>query len=195
MKCFALAFLVTGCLLAEPAAAGISGGSNFSMGGASPPICSFAAAPRALNAENMSLSGAGQTSASLSINQLTDSATALLKKASIQLEIIGICNESHYLSLKTSKGGLTLEDQTAVTGGNFLNHVNYRVQADWAGQSISLNTDAIAEKEVSTAVIEKTHRGALNISLLIDENANDMNKPVLAGQYTDFLTVQIGLPF
>jgi len=195
MKCFALVLLATGYLLAEPVAAGYTGGSNFPMGGVSPPLCSFAAAPRALNADNMSLSGAGQNSASISVNQLTDSATALLIKASIQLEIIGVCNESHYLSLKTSKGGLTLEDQTGVVGGNFLDHVNYRAQADWAGQSVSLNTDAIAEKKTTSGVIEKTHRGALNISLLIDENTNDMNKPLLAGQYTDFLTVQIGLPF
>lgn len=146
MKCFALAFLATGVLLAEPAAAGDSGGSDFSVGGVAPPLCSFMAAPRTLNAENMSLGGAGQNSASISIDQLTDSATALLKKASIQIEILGVCNQSHYLSLKTSKGGLTLANPAAVVPGNFLNHVNYRAQADWAGQTISLDTNAIAEK-------------------------------------------------
>lgn len=195
MKSFALAFLATGCLLSEPAAAVNSGSATFSLGGVAPPLCSFAAVPRALNAENMSLSGAGQNSASISINQLTDTSNALLKKASIELEIAGVCNHSHYLSLKTAKGGLAPDDQAGVVAGNFLNHINYRIRADWAGKSISLNTDAVADKKVSTNVIEAANRGTLNISLLIDENTNDMNKQVISGQYTDLITVQIGLPY
>ena len=147
------------------------------------------------NAENMSLSGAGQNSAAISVDQLIDSSSGVLKKASIQLEILGLCNQAHHLSVMTSRGGLRLEDQTTVVGGNFLNHVNYRAQVDWAGRTTVLNTDATAGKKSSVGPIDGPNRGPLNISLLIDSSNNNLTIPLLVGSYIDSLTVQIGLPF
>lgn len=194
MKCFAFAFL-SGSLLAVPAAsAGNDGEGNMSVGGSAPAVCSFRAAPRQLSATNMSLAGANLQSGQIAVTQLIDESTARLKAASIQIEILGVCNSAHHLTLVTARGGLAPEAQVIAADGLFSHHVNYRAEAAWGGQSVTLVTDATPGKKSPTGLIAGANDGALNLRVIIDGATNDMTSPTASGVYFDLLILQIGLP-
>lgn len=193
MKYLSIAFLAAISLLNDSAHAG-DAGSTLGVGGYAPPVCSFTAAARSLTSDNMTFSPGGVSSGLISVDHLVDENTGLLKHASISLEILGVCNQSHYLSLLTTKGGLTLDQQATVVSGSFIQHVNYRAQVDWGGRTAVLNTDATPGKKSSAASIDGPNSGSLNVSLTIDETNNDFTAPALAGNYLDSLIVQIGLP-
>jgi hypothetical protein len=190
----AFAFLVITSGTASTVAAEADGGGNVGMGGVAPAVCSFQAAPRQLAANNMSLGGATLSSGQIAITQLADTNTARLKSASIQLEILGVCNTPHNVTLKTSGGGLSPQDQLSTVGGAFLNHVNYRAEAQWGGQTIILLTDSTPGKKSPIGTIAGAYSGALNVKIVIDGTTNNMTLPTANGVYSDSLIVQIGLP-
>lgn len=194
MKCFAFAFLAGSSVVLSAVSAGIDGGGTVSMGGSAPPVCAFRAAPRQLSATNMTLTGASLQSGQINITQLIDESTARLKVASIQIEILGICNQSHYVSLMTNRGGLEPAEPGAVVSGSFTRHVNYRVEAIWGGQTVILQTDATPGKKSTSGVVNGPNDGALNLRVTIDGSSNDMSLPTENGIYSDSITVQIGLP-
>lgn len=194
MRYLSFAFLAAICLMDHSAQAGTSGGSTLGVGGYAPPVCSFTAAARALTTDNMTFSPGGVSSGLISVDHLIDENSGQLKRASIRLEILGVCNQSHYLSVLTTRGGLTLDQQANVVSGNFVQHVNYRAQVDWAGRTAILDTDATAGKKSSAGLVEGPNSGPLNVSVTIDETNNDFTAPALAGSYADSLIVQIGLP-
>jgi hypothetical protein len=192
MKRIALALFGSCCLGLPQAYANDGQGSNLNVGGQADPICAFKAAPRQLSASNMSLSAAGINASQINVDELVDGNTALLKEASIQLELSGVCNQAHYVSLQTTYGGLAPQESTTVTNGTFLQHVNYRATVEWAGLTAELQTSATAGEKVSSGLIEGANDGLLNIGLFIDSTTNDMNVPVVEGTYSDALIVQIG---
>ena len=194
MKCFAFAFLTGSSILLFPASAGNAGGGTVGLGGSSPLVCSFSAAPRQLSATNMSLTGATLESGQINVTQLIDESTARLKAASIQIEILGVCNQAHYLSLMTNRGGLAPEEQMAVVSGTFSRHVNYRAEAVWGGQSVTLQTDATPGKKSPARLINGPNDGPLTLRFTIDGASNDMTLPTASGIYSDSLTVNIGQP-
>ena len=194
MKCIALAILVSSCVLFSNAQAEDGGGSDLSVGGQAPPVCSFTAGLREVASSNMSLSSPGANSGRILINQLIDETTGHLNRASIQLELLGVCNKAHHLSILTTKGGLAPAEQKPVVSGSFIQHVNYRVDVNWAGRTASLATDATAGKKSPSGVIEGPNSGPLNINIIIDESTNNLQTPTLEGVYSDSLIVQIGLP-
>lgn len=194
MKSFAFAFLASSCVCLSAGYAGDDGGGNISVGGAAPPVCSFRAAPRQLSATNMALANTGLQSGQIDVTQLTDENTARLKSASIQIEILGICNRPHYLSLMTNRGGLAPEEQVTVAGGTFTRHVNYRAEVLWGGRSVILLTDATPGKKSPAGFVNGANDGALNLKVTIDGATNDMTAPTASGVYSDSLIVQIGLP-
>jgi hypothetical protein len=194
MKCFAFAFLVGSSIILSAVSAGIDGAGTVNVGGSAPPVCAFRAAPRQLSATNMSLAGASLQSGQINITQLIDENTARLKAASIQIEILGICNRPHYLSLMTNRGGLEPEEQLTASSGTFTRHVNYRAEALWGGQSVILQTDATPGKKSQAGLINGPNDGALNLRVTIDGATNDMSLPTANGIYSDSLIVQIGSP-
>ncbi len=190
----ALAFLICGFVLTSAAAASNDGGGTVGVGGTSPAVCSFQAAPRQLSAMNMSLGGATLASGQITVTQLIDESTARLKSASIQIEILGICNGPHYVSLKTNSGGLSPQEQLTAAGGSFLTHINYRAEAQWAGQTVVLQTDATPGKKSPIGSVAGAYNGALSLKITIDGTLNDMTLPTANGVYSNSLIVQIGLP-
>jgi hypothetical protein len=133
-------------------------------------------------------------SGQIDITQLIDESTARLKAASIQIEILGLCNRPHYLSLMTNRGGLGPADPLTVVSGTFSQHVNYRAEALWGGQSVILQTDATPGKKSPIGFINGANDGPLNLRVTIDGSSNDMTLPMAHGIYVDSLIVQIGVP-
>jgi hypothetical protein len=190
----AFAFIIITSVIASSVSAEADGGGTVGVGGVAPPVCSFQAAPRQLAATNMSLSGATLSSGQIAITQLADINTARLKSASIQLEILGVCNSPHSVSLKTTGGGLSPQAEINAVGGLFITHVNYRAEAQWAGQTISLLTDSTPGKKSTIGTIGGAYSGPLNVKIIIDGTTNNMTLPTANGVYSDSLIVQIGLP-
>jgi hypothetical protein len=173
--------------------AGDSGGDELAMGGEAPPVCAFTATPSQQTADNMTFAASGGIN-QIQIDNLIDPNVGLLNRASIQLEVDGICNRAHSLSVMTNNGGLKQAGSVLPVGGAFVGHINYRVQVDWAGETATLTTDAVPGKKAPVNLIGGPNQGSLNISLIIDEVDNDLNTPVIAGVYSDILTIQIGAP-
>jgi hypothetical protein len=192
-KCVAFAVLAS-IWMPGVASAGGDGGGSVNVGGFAPPVCSFRSAPRQLSATNMGLTGAGPQGAEIIITQLIDESTARLKAASIQIEILGVCNAPHYITLMTNHGGLAPEEQASIPNTAFARHVNYRAEALWAGQSVALQTDATPGKKSPANLISGANNGALNLKLTIDGATNDMTLPTANGVYSDALIIQIGSP-
>ena len=190
----ALACLISSSFIASAVAAGNDGGGSVGVGGTAPAVCSFQAAPRQLAATNMSLGGATLSSGQISVTQLVDDSTARLKSASIQIEILGICNGPHSVSLRTNGGGLSPQEQLSAVGGSFLDHVNYRAEAQWGGQTVVLQTDATPGKVSPIGTVAGAYDGPLNLKVTIDGTSNDMTLPTANGVYSNSLVVQIGLP-
>jgi predicted small secreted protein len=194
MKRIALFLLATSCFLFNTANAEDGGGSDLSVGGQAPPVCTFTAGLREVDSSNMSLSSPGANSGRILIDELIDQNTGHLNRASIQLELLGICNKAHHLTILTTKGGLAPAELKPVVSGSFIQHVNYRVDVSWAGRTSSLETDATPGKKSSAGLIEGPNSGPLNINVIIDESTNSLQTPTLEGLYSDSLIVQIGLP-
>lgn len=169
-----------------------SQGNDLGFGGTSPALCSFTSLPSELASDNMSLAAGGSNK--LQIDTMVDPSSSLLKPASIQIEIIGTCNQTHYVSAMTKNGGLALGSAAQVVDGAFISHINYRAQVDWAGKSAIMSTDGGPGKKTPTTVIGGTNHGPLSLRIVIDDLENDLTIPLVAGTYSDILTVQIGAP-
>ncbi len=182
------------CLISFAAYGNDGGGSNLSVGGHSDPTCAFESAPALVNATNMSLNSATASSGQISINELVDQNTSTLNVASIELEISGLCNQAHTLSLKTTSGGLVPQEAKSVAGGPFILHVNYRATVQWGNQTAVLETNSTPGAKSASGVIPGANQGVLNLTLDIDNTTNDMNVPLVEGTYSDTLVVQIGQP-
>jgi hypothetical protein len=162
------------------------------FGGIAPPLCSFAALPTELASDNMSLAAGGTNK--LQIESLIDPTSGLLNRASIQIEVIGTCNQTHYVSVMTKNGGLALGGSSSAVGGAFDAHVNYRAQIDWGGRTVEMSTDGSPGKKTPNTVVGGANHGPLSLRIVIDDLNNDMSMPLIAGTYTDIITIQIGAP-
>jgi hypothetical protein len=94
----------------------------------------------------------------------------------------------------TKNGGLALGSAAQVVDGTFISHINYRAQVDWAGKSAVMSTDGGPGKKTPTTVVGGTNHGPLSLRIVIDDLENDLTIPLVAGTYSDILTVQIGAP-
>lgn len=194
MKCpvyiaFALLFAAGTTARSEDA-----GGGNVAVGGLAPAVCTFVSMPRQLRANNMSLTATSSSTGQLIIDQMADQDTGRLRIASIVIEILGTCNAAHHVSMSTSQGGLRPVQDGGAVSGAFVRHVNYRAEISWAGETITLETDGIAGKKASAALVSGPNQGPLGVQFILDEHGNNMNATVAAGIYSDVLTVQIGQP-
>ena len=187
-----IALIVAVLFAPAMASAQDSQAGDVGFGGIAPPLCSFTALPTELASDNMGLAAGGMNT--IQIDTLIDPASSLLNRASIQIEIIGTCNQTHYVSVMTKNGGLALETPDEVLAGTFASHVNYRAQINWAGQSVEMSTDGAPGKKTPTTVVGGANHGPLSLRIVIDDLDNDMATPLIAGTYTDIITIQIGAP-
>ena len=194
MNSLAFAFFLAGSFLVLSQAHGADDqASNLSIGATAPAKCIFTSAPRQLNSSNMTVTSAATGASSIVVDELVDANTSQLQVASIELELLGVCNKAHYLSLKSIRGGLSPQDVTPALGGSFLQHINYKAEISWAGRTATLVTDETPGQTSSAGFIEGPNSGPLNLTLTIDGTVNDMTLPTAEGVYSDALIVQIGV--
>jgi hypothetical protein len=136
------------------------------------------------------VSGSEKT-AQIAITQMVDDATAQLKPAKINLAFSAVCNVAHQVTLGTTRGALLPDSLATETQGPFLKEVRYRATAQWGATTVTLAADGSgprdAVEDIATARV-----GDLSIEIAVDGGNNDLTTPVLAGSYSDILTLRVG---
>lgn len=183
-------------LLASPALAAPSAEQVITINGVAPNVCTLAA-PTVNGAitGNLAVNGSNVT-----VTGLFDTADATMDAGSVGLRFAGMCNYAHNVSLRSSNGYLyNTTTTTAPLGGAFVRRVGYQANFSWAGQSVSnaipdATSTASAGTQGSAVVSPNTaiagaNAGNLDVTLNF---ASSGSTPVVAGNYSDTLTVQIG---
>jgi hypothetical protein len=176
------AIFASGGLAAE-AAAQSQGNPTLAVAGTAPAVCVFSAA-QAGQASNMTLGAASSTQNVLTINQLSDPATAQLLPASITVTSTGSCNHTHRLSVATKNGGLL----TSASAVGFTNLVDYVAIVSWGSSVTQLATSGAQWQRVDSSLPIGAYAGTLQIQIQIS-NSGVSNLPLVAGAYTDALII------
>jgi hypothetical protein len=191
----ALVTLLGGQAFADPSAS-----AAVTMSGPSVQTCTFGALTQT-GATNAGLSSSTPSAATVSITTLASPATAIYQPGTvIALGMSGMCNYVHNVSLKTTRGGLKptaaqIAANSPVAGSlPFLQHIDYNAIVTWGGPTPTvLSTTNIAGESV-TANINGSFRGTGSLSLSLKNPVGYATTPMIAGDYSDTLTVQIGVP-
>jgi len=187
-------FAICQTILASVTYAAGSGETHIGIKARTYPGCSFSSASTALASQNMTLASSGIASSTVAITEMVDDATATLKAASIQLSLRASCNIPHRITLISAQGGLESDSENTSLNGAFLGKVGYQATAQWGSQGTTLITNGTPGQRSDAPAIVGPRAGDVNIEIKIDGTNNDTTLPVLAGSYSDTLTVHIGAP-
>jgi hypothetical protein len=182
----AWAALAIGEAQAQPSAT-----NGTAMTGTAPNTCTMAA-PTLMASGNASLSGATQTSATVSIFNFVNTANATYKPGiAIALNFVSMCNYASNFQIETQGGAMKNTAVSAVAGsGPFITSLNYTALMLWGGQLSVLSTDGNAGTMGSQASLSGAFQGSATISISLTNPLSA--SPLVAGAFTDHLTVQIG---
>lgn len=140
-------------------------------------------APVASNAMNASYSG-GQSSGQITIAELVDAQSAVSRASAIELDFPVICNGAHTLTVTSANGGLSRNGQSSgSTGTGFSQFLDYQIAIDWAGSTL----DTPSSARVAALAVPQAADGQLAIKVSTVAGGG----PLVAGQYSDTLTVQL----
>lgn len=137
--------------------------------------------------------GATTTSASVSFTNLANPADASYTGtgSSVTLRFAGMCNYASNLALQSTNGSMTNTDVGVVPGSlPFADKVFYTAMANWSTFSSSIGAFDVPGIKFNTSI-----PGALlddiDVSITLF-GTNSAGNPLLSGNFTDTLTVQIG---
>ncbi|MBV9541047.1 MAG: hypothetical protein JO167_07245 [Alphaproteobacteria bacterium] len=189
-------------MCAAPAMAADTATNNIGISGTSPNTCTLNSGAQTAATNAAFTPGSG--SSTLAITALASAADASLQATSATLTFVGMCNYKHNVGLKSANSGLqnanTSNDPVAGSG-SFIKKVGYTASYTWAGHSSSGSENLTFTNNVGTgaSAAASTTTGATfavaganqgNLVLQLDVAASAT--PVVAGTYSDTLTVQIG---
>jgi hypothetical protein len=164
--------------------------SDITMQGQVANTCGFLSGPVPSNTNNASLTDATVGTPIVTFD-LADATTANLKASTIRLTFGGMCNYSPTtLSLKSTKGGLIAGSAPALPISGFLTRIDYTATAQWGTASAGFTTDGSLPIVSNSSAVNSPRNVNLVLNIMIDAATT----PVIAGTYTDTLTVQLGTP-
>ncbi len=171
--------------------AAVDASATVTMGGKVANTCTLGTPT--LSSLNASLTPAASSSV-VTFNSLANTNTAALNASGFAMNYEGMCNMAHQIQLKAANGGLRQVTPVAVLGGNFVERIGYTATATWGGQTASPAIDATstgaapaaAEKQ-DTKTVAGANAGTLVLQVTIPSNA----APVVAGDYTETLTLKV----
>jgi len=181
-------------LLASPALAAPSAEQTVTINGTAPTVCTLGAPTSANLVGNLNVTGSTVT-----VTGLFDAADATMDAGSVTLRFAGMCNYPHNVSLKSANGYLyNTTSNVAPLSGTFFRRIGYNAAYAWANvfrptaipavDSTLAGQSGVAVTSADAAV-SGANLGTLNVTLRFDGSGTT---PVVAGNYTDSLTVQIG---
>lgn len=201
MKKIIAALGVATSIFAGPVLAQTTASNAISVGGTAVDVCLIRTAPTVGALTNATLSNLGAGAGTIAIDTLANTTDATLNAASIQLTFPAMCNNTHRVSVTSAQGGLqnaSAVENTVMSGSaNFIRKVGYTVGYTWAGSTgggLALSTNSgtggsgpTAGSTTSTPLqISGANDGNLVMTIAVAAVANT---PVVAGSYTDTLTL------
>lgn len=115
---------------------------------------------------------------------------ATLNAASMTLTFQGArTNYQAFVSVSSQSGGMTKQSGATVVGGSFLERIDYTARVTFCGVSAEVTTAGIAGSKKSA---QCTINGINQTDLVVEVSTSAGSTPLVAGQYEDTLTVQIG---
>lgn len=174
------------------AASAVVADAAFSVTGSAPQIC-------AVNTPTLTNSGVQNirslSGSSLQIDQLVDPQTLASRAASAQVSFDAVCTFPHRVVIQSQGNGLWRNQTSGLARPpGFADAVPYLARLEWSGSTNELNADASSRGLVqTTAAVGQASVGALVIDFSILSGASNLtaNAPLLAGVYSDTLTVTL----
>lgn len=127
------------------------------------------------------------------IDQMVSQASLSTQAASFELTLSGVCNSAHVIRLESLNNGLwQLSQIPATRPQGFGTAVPYEVSARWSDQLAQLSADAgVRETRRLSVPVANPASGNLTLHFEIRQGATNLfaNAPIIAGSYTDTLTV------
>jgi hypothetical protein len=164
------------------------------VGGRTPQFCSISAASLSNTAQVINVKAL--TGATLEIETLVNPTTLITQGASVQLAMQAVCNYPHELTLSSANNGLWRQSPTNATPpAPFASAVPYAAIASWGAQQITINADTGSRRPITTnSSIDQPQFGEITLSLTVDPGASNVttNSPLLAGSYSDLITITLG---
>jgi hypothetical protein len=156
--------------------------TRLDLAGDAPAACVLSQ-PSASNNTNASVDDTGAHSTEVIISQLVDANTLTAQAATVNLAFPLICNGPHTLTVTTGNGGLALEGGAPAAPG-FTDHVNYTLEAAWAGQTSTTSTATTKTLQINTG---DGAAGVVSLSIQIPGGGSRL----IAGSYSDTLTLEV----
>ena len=125
---------------------------------------------------------------------MLDLSNARLKNSFIKIRYKARCNYAHSVTLSSQKDGMTDDSASLSPGPDFLNRVNYTANVIWSNASVVMTTIGGSGPRTVTRANVPAANGNLDLDIDISGDNNDFTKPVVAGHYTDKITVSVGAP-
>lgn len=160
--------------------------------GAAAAVCLFTAAPTERSTNNMDLTSSSISESAVSILSMIDANNAQLQQAAITIRYKARCNYPHTLSISSTKDGMTSDVAQPSAGPDFLKRVNYTATVAWSNSSAELTTLGTQPGRTTTVNNVNPASGNFTVDIDINDENNDFTKPVVAGHYTDKITILIG---
>ena len=140
--------------------------------------------------------GATSTAATVTFSGFANGDTAVFVPGTgINLNFSGYCNYPHTIRVQTVNGSLT--NQTAANdpvagSGTFIDEIFYDVNVfGWDGAFVTLDADGPAGAKSPNGGLAGAHRGSATMVISLTNPGPD---PLLAGDWSDTLILQIGAP-
>jgi hypothetical protein len=128
----------------------------------------------------------------MTMNNFVDRDSRVRERAQwLRLGVMG-CNQPAYVSLKTENGGMKNKDDATCTSSGTSHCVNYIASADWNDATVTYTTDGTPEATASSGVSSTNRRNRVRLTVTPQKPVGDV--PLVAGDFTDTLTVQVGAP-
>lgn len=148
------------------------------------PVACVISTPSVGSQQNASFASTSSSSGQINITEFVDPENASSRGSAIELNLPLVCNSSHSVRVTSANRGLLRAGAsgTASTGG-FSEFLAYTVGLDWSGQSLELQTTNAA------AALSAAQPGRGEMTIRITTPAG--NGPLIAGQYSDSIVVEV----
>lgn len=127
------------------------------------------------------------------IDQMVSPASLSTQAASFDLTLSGVCNSAHVIRLESLNNGLwQVSELPATRPQGFGSAIPYEVSTRWSEQQADLSADAgVRQTRRVTVPVASPASGPLTLHFEIRQGATNLhaNAPIIAGAYSDTLTV------
>ena len=198
MKKYIMALTILGIFGSGTAFADDSQITDASLAGTVSPTCTISPMTQ-FSADGANLGGgATSTAATVNLTGLANATTAMYEPGvAITLNFTGMCNYVHNVGVQTTTGNLkavTAANAQVASSLDFIKTLDYAATINWGNKVGSLSADGTAMKKSPNRVVTGSYSGtgSLVISITDPSAAAIATQPLIAGTWSDTLTLKIG---